>query len=150
MIVRYEPWNAVRELSGHINRAFGHALTRFDDDSSLSARLPSAWTPAVDVKEEDERFVISADVPGVDPVDIEVTMEKGVLTITGERKLEAEQRRESGYRRVERHYGTFYRRFTLPDTADPEKISAQGKNGVLEVTIPKKATVQPKRIQVAA
>lgn len=149
MLTRYEPWGALRQLHDEMNRAFGNALvqTRGEDGSSV---VTSGWTPAVDIREESDRFVISADVPGVDPEAIEVTMEKGMLTIKGERKSESRDERENGYRRVERAYGTFYRRFSLPDTADTDAISATGKNGVLEVTIPKKAAVQPKRIQVAA
>ena len=104
----------------------------------------SRWTPAVDIREDAEQFTITADIPGVEPKDIEVTMENGVLTIKGERKLEARDEGDNGYRRVERVYGGFYRRFTLPDTADAEAISAAGKHGVLEVTIPKRAALQPK------
>ena len=148
MMTRYEPWGALRQLHDEMNRAFGGALqTRGEDGSSV---VTSGWTPAVDIREEAERFVIAADVPGVSPEDIEVTMENGVLTIKGERKAETRDERDNGYRRVERVYGSFYRRFSLPDTADAEAISATGKNGVLEVVIPKKAAVQPKRIQVAA
>lgn len=147
MLTRYEPWGAMRQFRDEMNRALGTALTASEDGSSV---VTSSWTPAVDVKEEEDRFVIAADVPGVAPEDIEVTMDKGVLTIKGERKLEKKEEGDNGYRRVERMYGTFYRRFTLPDTADAEHISARGKNGVLEVAIPKKATVQPKRISVAA
>ena len=147
MLTRYEPWSAMRQLRDEMNRAFGKALNVNDDGSNV---VTSSWMPAVDVKEEDERFLIRADIPGVDPEDIEITMEKGVLTIKGERKLEAKDEGDNGYRRVERVYGSFYRRFSLPDTADAEKISASGKNGVLEIAIPKKAAVQPKRITVAA
>lgn len=147
MLTRYEPWNAMRQLRDDMNRTFGLTLTNTDDDSNV---VTSGWMPAVDIKEEDKRFVISADVPGIDPGDIEVTMEHGMLTIKGERKLETKDEGDNGYRRVERLHGTFYRRFSLPDTADPEKISAKGNNGVLEVVIPKKAEVQPKRIKVAA
>ena len=147
MLTRYEPWSAMRQLRDEMNRAFGQVPTATDDGSDV---VTSAWMPAVDVKEEDSRFVIAADVPGVDPADIEITMENGVLTIRGERKAEKREDGGNGYRRVERLYGTFYRRFSLPDTADAEHISASGKNGVLEVVIPKKAAVQPKRIQVAS
>ena len=147
MLSRYEPWSAVRQLRDDMNRAFGQALTGTDDGSNV---VTSRWMPAVDIQEEDKRFVISADVPGVDPEQIEITMENGVLTIKGERKLETEEEGEKGYRRVERMHGTFYRRFSLPDTADAENISAKGKNGVLEIVIPKNAAVQPKRIEVAA
>ena len=146
MLTRYEPWSAVRQLQDEMNRAFGQALTGTEDASNV---VTSSWMPAVDIREEDEQFEISADVPGVDPEDIDVTMENGVLTIKGERKLATKGDGDRGYRRVERLHGTFYRRFSLPDTADAEKISAKGKNGVLEVVIPKKAEIQPKRITVA-
>ena len=146
MLTRYEPLNAVRQLRDEMNRAFGHALNGNDDGSSV---VTSSWLPAVDIKEEDTRFVINADVPGIEPGDIDVTMDNGMLTIKGERRLETKSEGDDGYRRVERAHGTFYRRFSLPDTADAENISAKGANGVLEIRIPKKATVQPKKITVA-
>ncbi|RME34289.1 MAG: Hsp20/alpha crystallin family protein, partial [Gammaproteobacteria bacterium] len=87
--------------------------------------------------------------PGIDPKDIEITMEEGVLTIRGERSIE-EETQEGQYHRIERARGTFYRRFSLPDTADPERIEAHGKNGVLEIVIPKLEKVQPRKIEVRA
>ena len=147
MLTRYEPWSAMRQLRDEMNRAFGQALVDNDDGSSAAT---SSWTPAVDIKEEAESFVLSADVPGVDPKDIEITMDNGTLTIKGERSLERKNGGDDGYRRVERIHGTFYRRFTLPDTADTQAISAHGAHGVLRVVIPKKAAVQPKRIEVEA
>ena len=145
LLTRYEPWSAVRQLQSEMSRAFDSAVAGAEDGSNV---VTSRWTPAVDIKEDSERFVIAADVPGVEPGDIEVTMENGVLTIKGERKLESREEGDNGYRRVERAYGSFYRRFTLPDTADAEAISATGKHGVLEVVIPKRAALQPKRIAV--
>mgnify|MGYP003574817281 CR=1 FL=1 len=147
MLTRYEPWSAVRQLQNEMNRAFGQALNDTDDGSNV---VTSGWMPAVDIREENEHFEICADVPGVDPEDIDVTMENGVLTIKGERKMKSTTDGDKGYRRVERAYGTFYRRFGLPDTADAENISAKGKNGVLEVVIPKKSQIKPKRITVAS
>ena len=147
MLTRYDPFGAMRQLREDMNRAFGHALADNDDESNV---VTSRWVPAVDVKEEPERFLIAADIPGVDPSDIEITMEHGVLTIRGERKVENKDETRPGFRRVERLHGSFYRRFTLPDTADAEAISASGAHGVLEIVIPKKAVVQPKRIQVNA
>jgi HSP20 family protein len=111
--------------------------------------VTSHWSPAVDVKEEADRFVILADLPGVDPKDIEVSMENGVLSIRGERKSEKEEDRD-GFHRVERVRGTFYRRFSLPDTADSERIEAHGKDGVLEIAIPKQKKVQPRKITVGS
>ena len=101
----------------------------------------------MDIKEETERFLIHADIPGVDPKDIEVHMENGVLTIQGRREKETREERE-GFKRIERARGSFLRRFTLPDTADSEKITAKCNNGVLEVSIPKHNKVQPRKITV--
>ena len=146
LLTRYEPWNAMRQLQNEMSRVFDSSVTGTEDGSNV---VTSRWTPAVDVKENSEQFVITADIPGVEPKDIEVTMENGVLTIKGERKLKARDEGDNGYRRVERAYGSFYRRFTLPDTADAEAIAASGKHGVLEVVIPKRAALQPKRIAVS-
>ncbi len=145
-LIRYEPWNLVSQLHNEMNRLFDRNLGTLDGDASLAA---TDWVPAVDIKEEPGRFIIHADVPGVDPKEIEVTMEDGTLTIRGERKSESREERD-GFRRVERVSGQFFRRFTLPDTADSEGISARGNHGVLEVSIPKQAKVQPRRITVKA
>ena len=116
-------------------------------DSHSPGVATNAWTPRVDIKEESARFVILADIPGVDPKDIEITMDKGVLTIKGERKAEAIS--ENGkLTRTERSHGGFDRRFALPDSADAEGIQAVGKHGVLEVSIPKRPELAPRRIAV--
>jgi HSP20 family protein len=144
-LVRYEPWNLFERIQDELNRAGLLAQDTMEGDNSHI--VTSTWRPAVDIKEEPNRFVILADLPGVDPKDIEITMDKGVLTIKGERVSEKEETRE-GYRRAERMHGTFYRRFSLPDTADAEHIEAKGKNGVLEIVLPKYAEVQPRKISV--
>ena len=140
-LTRYEPWNLLDQMRREMDRTMG---SRADEGSSVAT---SDWVPAVDIKEEKDNFVIVADIPGVDPKDIEVHMENGMLTIKGEKESEKKEERE-GYKRVERSYGSFYRRFSLPDTADPEKITAESNNGVLEVTIGKQEQVQPRRISV--
>ena len=147
-VVRYEPWGLLRRFHDDVNQLFGEAQSGAVVEGDRSSIVTSNWTPAVDIKEEDGRFVLKADVPGVDPKDIEVTMEQGVLTIKGERKHESEEE-ANGYKRVERSYGTFYRRFSLPDSADAERVTAKGKNGVLEVVIPKHEKVQPRRITIS-
>lgn len=144
-MIRYEPWGLMNQLHSEMNRLFDRGPGA-DGDGSLAA---TDWVPAVDIKEEAERFVIHADVPGVDPKNIEITMEDGTLTLKGERK-EASREEHDGYRRVERVTGQFFRRFTLPDTADAEGVSARGNNGVLEISIPKHAKAQPRRITVKA
>lgn len=143
-VVRYEPWGLLNQLHKEIDQLFDprRALAEGDKETSTAD-----WVPAVDIKEEADRFVIHADIPGVDPDKIEVSMEDGILTIKGERESENKEERE-GYKRIERVRGSFFRRFSLPDTADAEKISAKAKNGVLEVIIPKHEKVQPRRIQV--
>ena len=140
-ILRYEPWTLVNRLHRHFDEAFS-AADASDSDGTW-------WIPNVDVHEEPERFAVLVDVPGVEPKDIEITAEKGVLTVRGERHVRA-QEESSAYRRLERRSGKFLRRFTLPDSANLEAISAKHTHGVLEVTIPKQAKLQPRRIEVAA
>lgn len=147
-VVRYEPWGVLRRFHDDVNQLFGESRTGSVAEGDHSSIVTSNWTPAVDIKEEDERFVLEADIPGVDPKSIEVTMDNGVLTIKGERKHESEKE-ANGYKRVERSYGTFYRRFSLPDSADAERVTAKGKDGVLEVSIPKLEKVQPRKITVS-
>lgn len=144
-LVRYEPWSLLNQLHGEIDRLFDTRMGKFAESEGEVAA--SDWVPAVDIKEEENRYVIHADVPGVDPKDIEVRMENGVLSIRGERKSETKEERD-GYKRVERVRGSFFRRFSLPDTADADGISAKSKDGVLEIVIPKQEKLQPKRIQV--
>lgn len=143
-ITTYDPFTLVDQLQKEMNRLFE---TRMGErrGNETSAAVTSDWIPAVDVREETDRFVIFADVPGVDAKNIDVTMENGVLTLRGTRTLEEEG---NGYKRRERPTGQFYRRFVLPDTADAEGISAQSKNGVLQLVIPKREQAQPRRIQV--
>ncbi|RMG35276.1 MAG: Hsp20/alpha crystallin family protein [Gammaproteobacteria bacterium] len=136
------PWRLLDEF----NREFSRMLPGFADDDSQV--VGSTWAPAVDIKEEDDKFVIRADIPGVSPDDIDVSMEQGVLTIKGERKHEAEENKE-GYHRIERAYGTFMRRFALPENVDADKISATSKDGVLELVLPKaQQGDQPRKIKV--
>ena len=141
-ILRYEPWSLVNRLHRHLDEAFTTAADAGDSDGAW-------WIPQVDVYEEPERFAVLVDVPGVEPKDIEITAEKGVLTIRGERRVRT-QEDSSANRRLERRSGKFLRRFTLPETAQADGITAKQTNGVLEVSIPKQAQVQPKRIEVQA
>jgi HSP20 family protein len=146
-VVRYEPWSALRKFQDDVNRIFGDSRLGLPEDGDESSVVTSHWAPAVDIKEEDNRFLLKADVPGVDPKDIEITMDSGVLTIKGERRHE-DKEEGKGYKRVERSYGTFYRRFSLPDTANTDGITAKGENGVLEVSIPKHEKLQPRKISI--
>jgi HSP20 family protein len=142
-IVRYEPWTVVNRLHQSLDQFFNETLNSPEASSSPSV----AWVPRVDIHEEKDRFVVLADVPGVEPKDIDITAEKGVLTVRGERRAE-KRVTDNGYERIERVSGTFLRRFTLPEGANTESITAKQTNGVLEVTIPKAPTAQPRRISI--
>ena len=139
---RYEPWFLVNRLQRDLDRLF--ASSSFGDESQQSV---ADFVPPVDIREEDKQFVIHADLPGVDAKDIEVTLEKGILTIRGRRNLESREAKQ-GFRRVERLSGQFFRQFSLPDTADSQAVKARFTNGVLEVAIPKQAQVLPRRVSV--
>lgn len=144
-LVAYEPWS----LFNRLHRQLDQALNKTSDTPVASAPSVS-WIPRVDIYEEAERFVVLADVPGVEAKDIDITAENGVLTIRGERRTDKKETDKNGYERVERTNGSFLRRFTLPESANTETITAKQTNGVLEVSIPKHPQVQPRRISVQA
>ena len=146
-ISRHTPWN----VSNGMHRDFRQVFDRFinNEEADQSNVVTSQWAPRVDIREEATRFVIFADIPGVDPKEIEINMDKGILTIKGDRAAEPVSE-NSQFTRVERSSGTFYRRFALPDSADAENISAAGKHGVLEISIPKKPETTPRRITITA
>jgi len=144
-LTEYDPQRLFNRLQQQLNNLYGVLPARLDDEESNI--VTSSWMPAVDIKEESDRYVIRADVPGVDPEKIEVTMENGILTIKGERQTEKKEEGKD-YKRVERSYGSFYRRFSLPDNADADNIGAGSRNGVLELSIPKRETTKPRKITV--
>jgi HSP20 family protein len=143
--IRQRPWHGQRLLQDELKQVFDKF---FDDgEGDASSVVTAQWVPRVDIREESARFVILADLPGVDPKDIEIDMDKGILTIRGERSAESKADDER-YSRIERAHGVFHRRFALPESADPEGVSASGRHGVLEITIPKRPQATPRRIQV--
>ncbi|MEO7935220.1 MAG: Hsp20/alpha crystallin family protein [Dokdonella sp.] len=146
-ISRHSAWNVSNGLHRDLRQVFDRFVNT--EESDQSNVVTSQWAPRVDIREEETRFVIFADIPGVDPKDIEVNMDKGILTIKGDRAAESVSE-NSQLTRVERSSGTFYRRFALPDSADAENISASGKHGVLEISIPKKPETTPRRITINA
>lgn len=145
-VTRYNPWNVPAALPNEF-RDLLEKVFHNNDDSDQSNVVTSQWTPRVDIKEEPSRFVIQADIPGVDPQDIEVHMEKGILTIKGERRSETKVENEK-FTRIERSRGLFHRRFALPDSADADGIAASGKHGVLEIVIPKRPETTARRISI--
>ena len=143
-LVSYEPWSLFNRLHRQLDQTINKT-------TAVEASAPSvSWIPRVDIYEEAERFVVLADVPGVEPKDIDITAENGVLTIRGQRNSEKKDTDKNGYERIERTSGSFLRRFTLPESANTESIKAKQTNGVLEVSIPKQPQVQPRRISVEA
>ena len=142
-LVYYQPWSLMdrwhREIDPYFNRS--------SDVSQPALTNASTWTPLVDLQEESDRFVVRADVPGVELKDIEVSAEDSTLTIRGER-LAREHVKSDGFEHIERVVGRFLRRFTLPDSARPEAIKARYIDGVLEIEIPKQPRVETKRIAI--
>ncbi len=143
-VIRYNPWDLIGRVGQDADRRFSRYpySTEEDEDHAYND-----WVPAMDIKEEEGRYLIRADVPGVDAKDLDITLDKGVLTLQGKRETQTEEDK-SGLRRVERVSGRFYRRFNLPDTADSTVVSADYRHGVLEISIPKQAEAQPQRIHV--
>ena len=137
-------WNPARDfarLQDEVNRLFDTNLGLTRSGESYG------WTPAVDVFEDTEGVTFKFDLPEVEGKDVDVRLEDGTLTVRGERTLEREEKRE-GYHRIERAYGTFARSFSLPATLDPEKVTAEYKNGVLRIFVPRRSEAKPKSVSV--
>ncbi len=146
-------WQPIRSLSAWPNPFFSdidNLLARFWDDYQLKTGVlkEAEWTPRVDVYENKDNFVVKAELPGIDPKDLEVRIEDETLYLKGERKLEKEQKEENYYQR-ERAYGSFARSFSLPSSVNTEKVLAEYKDGLLRLTLPKREEAKPKSIQVA-
>ena len=141
LLTRYQPYGLFGQFNNEVNRILaGNRGTR-------SAAIEREWTPAVDIREEENSFVLVADIPGVARDNVDITLDKGVLTIRGERSA-THNGVDREYRRRERANGTFMRQFTLPETVDAEHISATVTDGVLEIVIAKAQKPQPKKISV--
>ena len=137
MLARMDPFRDLRTVEDDFDRLVGRALSR------------DTWMPPLDVNESADRFEVKVDLPGLDPDDVYVTFEDGMLTIGGKRQFESENEGET-WHRVDRGFGTFARSIRLPQTADTEKIEASFDKGVLTVTVPKSERAKPKTIQVQA
>lgn len=145
--MRLTTYNPLNKPHFDLDNIFNNWPSLYDGDETTT--VMSAWTPIVDIKAEEDRYVLMADVPGVTAEDINITMENGVLNIEGERKIR-DNEEDKGYQRTERVKGKFYRRFTLPDTTDGEGIQAKSRNGVLEIITPKQEKAKPHRITVSS
>lgn len=142
-IVKWRNRNPYTDLANSIEKMFYDGFVRRVDDTPVSA-----WTPDVDVIEEEGAYVVKADIPGIAKEDVHVEVENGMLTIRGEKKEEKEEKGKTFYRQ-ERVYGSFSRSFHLPETADVDAIKAVHKDGLLELTIPKKEETKPKKIDIS-
>ena len=141
-IARWEPFPGITTLQERINRLFDDSFDRSGEQASLSA-----WAPAVDIYETEQELVVKADLPDVDPKDLDIRVENNILTIRGERKFEKKVNEEN-YLRVERSYGSFARSFTLANTVNTDAIKAEYQNGVLTLSIPKREEAKPKQVKV--
>ncbi|HEY2941414.1 MAG TPA: Hsp20/alpha crystallin family protein [Vicinamibacteria bacterium] len=144
-IVRFEPFRDLMSLQDRMNRLFheSYRSQTSEDDWALGG----TWAPAVDIYEQENNIVLKAELPGVDPKDVDIRLENNTLTLRGERKFDNEVKKEN-YHRVERAYGAFTRSFTLPTVVDQNNIKAEFKDGVLRVTLPKREEAKPKQIQI--
>lgn len=143
-LVRWNPFRELEDMQGRLNRLFGEAPFARTGDNGMSL---SGWSPAVDVEETDQEYLIKADLPDVKKEDVKVEFLQGTLTIQGERRQEKEAKGKR-FHKIEREYGTFLRRFAMPSQVDASNVQAEFKNGVLNVHLPKSATAMPKAIDV--
>jgi HSP20 family protein len=137
MLAKVDPFRDLRAIEDQFDRVMGRAFSR------------DTWMPALDVKETSERFEVTVDLPGLDPKDVNVTFEDGMLTLSGKRQFQEEDEGET-WHRIERGFGTFARSIRLPQTADPERIEASFETGVLKVSVPKSEQAKPRTIEVRA
>lgn len=140
-IVRYDPFREIRSLQNEVNRLFSGATTERDD------MLSGEWMPRVDVFENEHNLVLEAELPGMKREDFDLSIENNVLTLKGERKFEKKDERDN-YHRIERAYGSFTRSFTLPSTVTAEGAKAEFKNGVLNVSLPKREETKARKIEI--
>jgi HSP20 family protein len=136
-----EPWQSLRRLTNALDEAFG----TFPEEGRT---VTASWYPACDVFEDKDAIKIVAEVPGVTPEDVKISLENNILTIRGEKKQQAEERTERVHR-YERSYGAFERTFVLPNSVDSERIQASYQNGILTVSVPKAERARPREIPVA-
>jgi len=143
-IIRWDPFRNLITLTEKMNCLFEEAFTSHGEEKEF---VVSSWTPAVDIYETENALVLTTEMPGIDEKDIEIKIEDSTLTLKGERKFEKETKKDD-YHRIERSYGSFYRSFTLPRYIDADKIMAEHENGVLNITMPKKAELKPRKVKV--
>jgi len=145
-LVKWDPFRELEDISSRLNRIFGRATTRSEPDREMLATAD--WTPSVDISETDMAYLVKGEIPGVKKEDVKVTIQDGMLTIQGERKQEKEEKGKK-FHRIERSYGSFVRSFRLPDDTDENKVKAEFKDGMINITLPKSAKAKPKAVEVS-
>ena len=144
-LIAYDPFRELRSLQDEVNRVFSSSFNR----SGETGLGRSAWNPSVDIFENKDQIVLEAELPGISPDDVNISIENNVLTIHGERRFEKKDEQDN-FHRVERSYGAFTRSFTLPPTVSAEKANAEFENGVLRLTLAKREEAKPRRIEIKA
>ena len=145
VLTRWEPFREFSPMQDRLNRLFRES---YNPERPEEALTTTSIAPPVDIYEDEHNITLKIEVPGIDEKDIDVRIEGNTLTVHGERKLEKEEKEEN-FRRVERHYGSFTRSFTLPGSVDPGQVSADYDKGVLKIKLPKKAEAKPQQIKVS-
>ena len=145
-IIKYDPFREIRSLQDEVNRLFASSFSRGGNESDL---MRGAWSPQVDILENQNEIVLEAELAGMKPEDVDISIENNVLTIHGERKFEKKDEGDN-FHRVERSYGSFTRSFTLPPTVSSESANAEFENGVLRLTLAKREEAKPRRIEIKA
>jgi len=146
-LVTYDPFRELRSLQDEVNRLFSSSVNRSGGNSSEIMR--GAWSPSVDIFENKDNIVLEAELPGLTPDDVNISIENNLLTIHGERKFEKKDEGDN-FHRVERSYGSFTRSFTLPPTVSSENVDAVFENGILRLTLMKREEAKPRRIEIKA
>jgi HSP20 family protein len=144
-IIKYDPFREMRSLQDEVNRLFASSFSRGDDNELMRG----AWSPSVDIFENKDQIVLEADLPGMRPEDVDISIENNLLTIRGERRFEKKDEGDN-FHRVERSYGSFTRSFTLPPTVSSENANAEFENGLLRLTLAKREEAKPRRIEIKA
>jgi len=145
-IVKWDPFKEMEDVSTRLNRIFGRSTARAESGQEMLT--VADWSPTADISETDNAYLIKAEIPGVKKEDVKVTIQDGMLTIQGERKMEKEEKGKK-FHRIERSYGSFVRSFRLPDDGDEDAVNAEFKDGMLNVTVAKSAKAKAKSVNVA-
>jgi HSP20 family protein len=149
MAMRWDPFRDLMSIQNELNRLFGQTYAGQGEQQALASRSGSAWVPPLDVFETNDKFVVTVELPGIEPDSVDVSVEDSTLTVRGERSFYRDVD-ENSFHRVERRYGAFARTLTLPQAADAERIEASFDRGVLTIEVPKVEQAKPRKITVKA